>query len=124
MEPIQDLDGLELREAVERLNPRLEHFEQHTGPSVRPCLGVSMREVHGVWMRPMNTNPASVAGGISTAISALRIAFSRTILTRLNYYREGDGAVHWGVLWARRASCAYRLCHPNVVPMETAEPSD
>jgi hypothetical protein len=20
--------------------------------------------------------------------------------------------------------CAYRLCHPNVVPMETAEPSD
>src|SRR5213075_1546354 len=21
-------------------------------------------------------------------------------------------------------SCAYRLCHPNVVPMETAEPSD
>jgi hypothetical protein len=22
------------------------------------------------------------------------------------------------------APCAYRLCHPNVVPMETAEPSD
>jgi len=21
-------------------------------------------------------------------------------------------------------ACAYRLCHPNVVPMETAEPSD
>jgi len=21
-------------------------------------------------------------------------------------------------------TCAYRLCHPNVVPMETAEPSD
>jgi hypothetical protein len=21
-------------------------------------------------------------------------------------------------------SCAYRLCHPNVVPMETAEPND
>ena len=20
--------------------------------------------------------------------------------------------------------CAYRLCHPNIVPMETAEPSD
>ena len=23
-----------------------------------------------------------------------------------------------------RRGCAYRLCHPNVVPMETAEPSD
>ena len=23
-----------------------------------------------------------------------------------------------------RATCAYQLCHPNVVPMETAEPSD
>ena len=23
-----------------------------------------------------------------------------------------------------RGSCAYRLCHPNIVPMETAEPSD
>jgi hypothetical protein len=22
------------------------------------------------------------------------------------------------------ATCVYRLCHPNVVPMETAEPSD
>ena len=21
-------------------------------------------------------------------------------------------------------ACGYRLCHPNVVPMETAEPSD
>ena len=21
-------------------------------------------------------------------------------------------------------ACAYRLCHPNIVPMETAEPSD
>ena len=21
-------------------------------------------------------------------------------------------------------TCGYRLCHPNVVPMETAEPSD
>jgi hypothetical protein len=26
--------------------------------------------------------------------------------------------------FARNPGCAYRLCHPNVVPMETAEPSD
>jgi len=25
---------------------------------------------------------------------------------------------------ASSSPCAYRLCHPNVVPMETAEPSD
>jgi hypothetical protein len=32
-----------------------------------------------VCMRPMNTRPASVVGGISTATSAFRISFSRTI---------------------------------------------
>jgi len=26
--------------------------------------------------------------------------------------------------WVLKFGCAYRLCHPNVVPMETAEPSD
>src|SRR5262249_2631109 len=51
---------------------------RHSGPSDRPCRGVSIREVHGVWMRPINTKPASVAGGIATATSALRISFSRT----------------------------------------------
>src|ERR1700756_4159493 len=25
---------------------------------------------------------------------------------------------------SRQDSCAYRLCHPNVLPMETAEPKD
>ena len=25
---------------------------------------------------------------------------------------------------ALRETCAYRLCHPNVVPMKTAEPRD
>jgi hypothetical protein len=77
----------------------------------------SMREVHGVGMRPMNTNPASVAGGISTAISALRISFSRTILALLNYYREGDGAVHLGVLWARHAPCEW-ACGENLLGQE------
>jgi len=28
------------------------------------------------------------------------------------------------VLTVERDACAYRLCHPNVVPMETAEPID
>src|SRR5271165_4842675 len=51
---------------------------RQSGPSDRPCRGVSMREVHGVRMRPINTKPASVAGGIATATSAFRISFSRT----------------------------------------------
>jgi hypothetical protein len=53
---------------------------RHIGPSARPCRGVSIREVQGVRMRPINIKPASVAGGIFTATSAFRISFSRTTL--------------------------------------------
>ena len=52
---------------------------RQNGPSARPCRGVSIREVHGVQMRPINTKPASVVGGIATETSAFRISFSRTI---------------------------------------------
>ena len=41
--------------------------------------GVSIREVHGGWMQPMNTSPASVASGVSIGFSAFRISFARTI---------------------------------------------
>src|SRR6187455_1345976 len=64
---------------------------RHNGPSVRPCLGVSTREVHGVWMRLMKTSPASLVGGISTASSAFRISFSRTISTIALPGRGGCG---------------------------------
>src|SRR6478609_2419287 len=55
---------------------------RQTGPSSRPCRGVSRRDVHGVWMAPMNTSPASVAGGGSTATSAARSSSSRTMASR------------------------------------------
>ena len=76
--PIKDFDALELSETVECLNPRLKKLMRQNGPSARPCRGVSIREVHGVRMRPINIKPASVVGGIATATSAFRISFSRT----------------------------------------------
>jgi hypothetical protein len=49
------------------------------GPSSLPCRGVSNREVHGVPIRPMKTNPASFASCGATATSAVLISFSLTI---------------------------------------------
>ena len=38
---------------------------------------------------------------------------------------EEEGPNHQVVSFKSPAdTCAYRLCHPNIVPMETAEPSD
>jgi hypothetical protein len=47
---------------------------RQTGPSWRPCRGVSSRDFQGVRMRPTNTSPASRAGGMSTVISPSRIS--------------------------------------------------
>ena len=37
---------------------------------------------------------------------------------------SGDAFLHTSVVERSGHGCAYRLCRPNVVPMETAEPSD
>src|SRR5262249_23321188 len=47
---------------------------------MRPCRGVTSREVQGVRMRPINTSPASVAAGGSIVTSDSRTSFSRTIV--------------------------------------------
>jgi hypothetical protein len=47
-----------------------------------------------------------------------------TVQVRLNPARDAnDGRVN---IWVKGefCGCAYRLCRPNIVPMETAEPSD
>jgi hypothetical protein len=51
------------------------------------------------------------------------ITFSQLIIPQLtaSYQHGPTFAERRFVL---KGSCTYRLCHPNVVPMETAEPSD
>src|SRR3954451_5683844 len=68
---------------------------RQSGPSRRPWRGHSRRSVQGVWMRPMNTSPASVGNGASTAASPARISFSRTMALGLPVHRHRDvGGFH------------------------------
>jgi hypothetical protein len=52
---------------------------RQSGPSRRPCRGVTNRDVQGVRIRPIRINPATFACGSVTAISDSRISFSRTM---------------------------------------------
>jgi len=42
VQPIHDFDALELIKAVERPDPRLEHFDPAEWPLSRPCRGVTV----------------------------------------------------------------------------------
>jgi NADPH2:quinone reductase len=72
-------------------------------------IGVSMPEVlvrKGVyaWIPPLPAIPGIELAGATV--------------------EQGPGATEPAVGQAVFVSCAYRLCHPNVVPMKTSEPSD
>jgi len=45
------------------------------------------------------------------------------VVGRSGFFNRDLAAVKAGAR-ADGLPCVYRLCHPNVVPMETAEPSD
>ena len=61
-----------------------------------------------------------IIAGIALSLPAVaQDAYHIRVGDRLYDIRTGssdNGTVIYG--------CAYRLCHPNVVPMETAEPRD
>jgi hypothetical protein len=60
------------------------------------------------------------------AITQDIVVSNTTLSASIGFDETGRSAEIFFKLAAQviRATCAYRLCHPNVVPMETAEPSD
>ena len=80
VQPIKHFNSFVLCQTGECRYPWFEYLDAAQRP-VSPALsGVSIREVQGVRMRPINIKPASVVGGSVTATSAFLISFSRTML--------------------------------------------
>jgi len=62
---------------------------------------------------PANRNEADVGGCTRVAVDL-----------KVSVYIAKVGFAGTRIVGALEITCAYRLCHPNIVPVETAEPSD
>jgi hypothetical protein len=69
---------------------------------------------------PATTKISSLPISAGRYIGGLMPSFSARLASRMKSHREHVVPLQQG----GDTTCAYRLCHPNVVPMETAEPSD